>query len=121
MNSKVFVGYDISGIFSRVASILYEYQRQAFGVKYWNLAWIAFILIAAAGFKKLFSEEIRYITIPIFFTLACYTAIYFITPNGIDWQLRTTASRLLIHILPLAMFYMAFEAGLLLNKPPESK
>ncbi|MDD5428194.1 MAG: hypothetical protein PHI58_03035 [Candidatus Omnitrophica bacterium] len=121
VNSKVFAGYDISGIFSRAASILYEYQRQIFGVKYWDLAWIAFILIAAAGFKRLFSGEVKYITIPIFFTLACYTAIYFITPNSIDWQLRTTASRLLIHILPLAMFYMAFEAGLLLNKPPESR
>ena len=42
----------------------------------------------------------------IFFILSCYTAIYMITSQDIGWHLRTSASRLLIHILPLVIFYV---------------
>ncbi len=107
VNAGTFVKYDISGIFGRLGAILYEYQRQIFGVKYWNLIWIAFILLAVSGWKELFSEEYRYLTVPVFFILLCYTAIYFITPQDILWHLRTSASRLFIHFLPLAVFYAA--------------
>ena len=97
--------------FKRSFAILYEYQRQAFGIKYWNLSWIAFIFLAILRFKKIFSEEDRYITIPIFFILLCYTAVYLITPQDIYWHLRKSAGRLLIHVLPLVIFYIAMRVN----------
>ena len=106
VNTGTFTAYQLSGVFKRSFAILYEYQRQIFGVKYWNLSWVAFILLAALGYKKLFSEANRYITIPTFLILLCYTTIYIITPQDIRWHLRTSASRLLIHILPLVIFYI---------------
>ncbi len=107
VNAQTFIKYDLSSVFRRLAAIFYEYQRQAFGVKYWNISWIVFILLAVLGYKKLFSGENKYLTIPVFFILLCYTVIYFITPQDIDWHLRKSASRLLIHILPLVIFYIA--------------
>ena len=109
VNAQVFTRYSISNAFGRLAAIFYEYQRQAFGIKYWNLAWVLFILASVFGSRKLFSEERRYVTIPIFFILLCYTVIYLITPQDLVWHLRKSASRLLIHILPLALFYVALE------------
>ena len=106
VNAQTFIKYDPFNILKRSFVILYEYQRQLFGIKYWNLSWAAFIILAGLGCKKLFSEANRYITIPIFFTLLCYTAIYLITPQNVEWQLRRSASRLLIHILPLVIFYI---------------
>ena len=109
VNAQVLIKYNIADTLGRLAAIFYEYQRQAFGIKYWNLAWVLFILASVFGFRKLFSEERRYLTIPIFFILLCYTVIYLITPQDLVWHLRRSASRLLIHILPLALFYVALE------------
>ncbi|MDO8525819.1 MAG: hypothetical protein Q7S07_04965 [Candidatus Omnitrophota bacterium] len=116
VNAQAFIKYDLSGVFRRLFAILYEYQRQAFGVKYWNLSWIAFISLAALGRKKLFSEENKYLTIPVFFTLLCYTGVYLITPQDIEWHLRRSASRLLIHILPLVIFYIAVRVDRICSK-----
>ncbi|MFA6321075.1 MAG: hypothetical protein WCY36_04375 [Candidatus Omnitrophota bacterium] len=107
VNAQSFATLDITEIFKRALAIFYEYQRQAFGVKYWNLTWVAFIFMIIAGFGRMISEDAKYVVIPVFFILACYTAVYFITPNDIGWQLRTTTSRLLLHVLPLVIFYLA--------------
>jgi hypothetical protein len=116
INMQTFATYNPLSIFKRLAAIIYEYQRQAFGVKYWNLSWIAFIILAILGRKRLFSEEYRYITVPIFLILASYTVVYFITPQDIDWHLRTTASRLMMHVLPLMVFYIALEVKRICEK-----
>ncbi|MDD3905595.1 MAG: hypothetical protein PHS46_03570 [Candidatus Omnitrophica bacterium] len=111
VNAQVLMKYDPSTIFTRLLAILYEYQRQIFGVKYWNLSWIAFLLLAVSGYRKLFSEENRYIIVPIFFILFSYAVVFFITPQGITWHLRTSLNRLLIHVLPLALFYVAMRVN----------
>ena len=116
INMQTFATYNPLSIFKRLAAIIYEYQRQAFGVKYWNLSWIMFIILAILGRKRLFSEEYRYITVPIFLILASYTVVYFITPQDIDWHLRTTASRLMMHVLPLMVFYIALEVKRICEK-----
>jgi hypothetical protein len=109
VNSSTFTHINLLGLFKRSLAIFYEYQRQAFGVKYWNLAWIIFIGLAVYKASGSFSKENRFIMIPFFLILLCYTTVYFITPNDVTWQLRTTMSRLLIHILPLAVFYIALQ------------
>ncbi len=108
VNMQSIIGFSPADVFKRMWAIFYEYQRQAFGIKYWNLAWIA-LIAAIIWFRKFFSGERKYVTLPLTFILASYTAVYFITPNDLGWQLRTTASRLLIHIVPLAIFYLALE------------
>jgi hypothetical protein len=108
-NDKTFDNYNFAEIFKRAGLIIYEYQRQAFGIKYWNLAWISFIFFICADFRRLFCEENLYIVTPIFIILSGYTIIYFITPLDIRWHLRYSASRLLLHMLPLVIFYVALE------------
>ncbi len=117
VNAQALAGYKTINIFKRACAILYEYQRQAFGIKYWNFVWLAFTIFIWLGAKKIFSGEDKYIVMPLLFIWLCYTAVYFITPQDIEWQLRTTTSRLLLHILPLAVFYIALQIDRILNTP----
>jgi len=106
-NDRTFKGYNYAGIVKRVQIILYEYQRQFFGLKHWNLSWIAFIFFIFAGYKKIMSKDRFYIVAPIFIILSSYSAIYLVTPLDVSWHVRTSASRIFLHILPLVIFYLA--------------
>ena len=92
---------------SRLPAILYEYQKQFFGFKKWNIIWIAFLIFLATNFKKSFSEKASVITASIFAVFLMYTAVYIVTPKDFLWHLSTSASRLFIHVAPLAVFWLA--------------
>ncbi len=91
----------------RIIPILYEYQREFFGVKKWNIVWPMFFTVIFIGVKTKLNDEFKYMILPIAVIMAFYTAIYFITPNDVTWHLRTSFSRLLLHILPLAVAYIS--------------
>lgn len=100
----------------RIWPILYEYQRQVFGPKKWNIVWIAFILLMVMYRKKIFAEDQKYITISLILVVAGYTFTYLIGQDSIRHMVGTTWSRMLIHFLPLTVYWMANllkdEAGL---------
>jgi hypothetical protein len=108
--------FSFSGIYKRIIPIAYEYQKHIFGFKKWNLVWIGFLYFVIVRFKTLFTAY-RYITIPIGGILLAYTAVYMITPQDIHWHLSSSASRLLIHILPLVVFFIALN----INNIPDGK
>lgn len=110
INIGAFEGLSAGKACKRIMAIAYEYQKHVFGFKKWNLMWIAFLYFVIVRFKGLF-RGCRYIIIPLGAILSVYTAVYLITPHDIDWHLATTASRLLIHILPLAVFFIAFNVS----------
>lgn len=91
----------------RTFLVLYEYQRQFFGPKKWNIAWILFLWAFSTNFKKAFSDNLRPLTLAIILTLAGYGAVYLITPQDISWHLSTTASRFFIHFLPITVLWLA--------------
>ena len=95
----------------RLLPIAYEYQKHVFGFKKWNLIWIAFLCAIFVKSKKSSFSKYRLILIPTLGMLAAYTAIYLITPQSISWHLAASASRLLIHILPLAVFFVALKTN----------
>lgn len=102
----------LSTVFKRFIPIGYEYQKHIFGFKKWNIVWILFLYMAARNFKKLFLKDNLYIMAPLAGILCAYTAFYLITPYDISWHLSKSASRLLIHILPLAVFFMALNVNI---------
>ncbi|MFA5147117.1 MAG: glycosyltransferase family 39 protein [Candidatus Omnitrophota bacterium] len=95
----------VTGI-KRIPAILYEYQRQFFGPKKWNIAWILCIGAFAAAFRKVFSKDLFYMTVAVFLMFGGYTAIYMLTPRDLSWHLSTTASRFFIHLLPVSVFWL---------------
>ena len=115
VNSEVVAGLNWNS-FSRVGPILYHLQTQVFGPKNWNLVWI--LLCAAVGLKHriLLRSPAVFVLCAMGLTLVAYMSVYLITPYTIPpfdvtWHLRTSASRLLLHVLPQVVFLIGLAFG----------
>jgi hypothetical protein len=91
----------------RVKPILYHYQSQVFGLKNWNIVWIVFLGSLLCRFRRIFQSQVKYLLALIFLAGLIYTWVYFITPRDVVWHLRTSASRIFLHFLPLVIFFLA--------------
>ncbi len=91
----------------RMKTILYHYQGQFFNLKNWNLLWLAALGLFLFRFKRTLQSDQRYIFLATVMTFTIYTSIYFITFNDVAWHLKTSASRLLVHFVPLVVFGFA--------------
>ncbi|NQU95518.1 MAG: glycosyltransferase family 39 protein [Candidatus Omnitrophica bacterium] len=107
INAETFRNIRLVTMSKRLIPIAYEYQKHIFGFKKWNLIWIAFLCAIFVKSPKLSFGRHKLILFPTLAILAGYTVIYLITPQSISWHLAASASRLLIHILPLAVFFVA--------------
>lgn len=95
--------------FGRIPAILYEYQIQFFGPKKWNIVWILFIAGFILGFKKVFSKDLLPATAAMLLIFSGYSFVYMLSsaPQGFGWHLSTSGSRLFIHFVPIAVFWLA--------------
>jgi hypothetical protein len=61
------------------------------------------------GIKRIFSERLMPLTAAVLLSLCAYAAVYMVSsaPQGIAWHLSTTASRLFIHFVPIAVLWLA--------------
>ncbi|MFH1790367.1 MAG: hypothetical protein ABH885_00055 [Candidatus Omnitrophota bacterium] len=91
----------------RMPMILYEYQKHVFGFKKWNIIWILVLAAAVKCGRSCVRGDRLYITLAMALFFASYTAVYVFSAVEIDFLLRTTASRFLIHILPVSVFWVA--------------
>lgn len=97
--------------FDRLPHILYEFQKQFFGPKKWNLIWILFLGLFFLNTKKAFRGDIKYPTILLLLVMAGYSYSYLLIPikegGSINWNIASTLSRLFIHFTPLALYWIA--------------
>jgi hypothetical protein len=91
----------------KLPAILYEYQKQLFGFKKWNIVWILFIIVLFKEFRRAFSGDTKYVALIPFLFLLGYTFVYIFSAVEIDFFLRKTFSRFLLHILPITVFLIA--------------
>lgn len=93
----------------RIPDILYEYQIQFFGPKKWNIIWIVFIAGCILGAKKVFLKELMPLAVFILLVFSGYSLVYMLSsaPQGFGWHLSTSGSRLFIHFVPIAVFFLA--------------
>ena len=101
----------------KIWPVFYEFQRQVFGPKKWNLIWIAFIASAIAYRRKIFNEGQRYITISLALIISGYVFAYLIGRDDIQHMVETTWSRMAMHFLPLTVYWIA----VLFSKPKLGK
>ncbi len=89
--------------------ILYEYQKQFFGPKKWNIIWIIALVLFALNIKAAFSGGLKYITLSIILILMFYASVYILmdVEGPVNWYVASGVSRLFIHVLPLAVFWIA--------------
>ncbi|MBN1354205.1 MAG: hypothetical protein JW994_06025 [Candidatus Omnitrophica bacterium] len=99
-------GNFMSGL-GKLPLIAYEFQKHIFGFKKWNIFWVLLLLVFFNGLRYAFSGNTKYITYILIMFLFGYTLVYMFSAVEIDFFLRKTWSRFLLHILPLAVFWTA--------------
>jgi hypothetical protein len=80
------------------------------------LVWIVLGAAAIWRRKVLFRPPVVFLVCAISLTLSAYMGVYLITPYTIPpfdvaWHLRTSASRLLVHVLPHVVFVVGLAFG----------
>ncbi len=92
--------------FRRVPAILYEYQREFFGPKKWNIIWMIFLFLFFKNLRVAFGRDLRPVTSAILLALALYGGIFLVTPLDLSWHLGSL-NRLMLHILPVVAMWIA--------------
>ncbi|MCK4463760.1 MAG: hypothetical protein KAU58_05555, partial [Candidatus Omnitrophica bacterium] len=97
--------------FRRLPLIAYEYQKQLFGFKQWNIMWIVALALFITRFKKSIVQKTVYLTFNIILFFIGCTIVYIFVPEPSDYFfyfLNRTFSRFLLHILPICIFWIAY-------------
>jgi len=97
--------------FDRCPRIAYEFQKQFFGPKKWNIVWIVFLALFALNLRNVFKNNMKYITILLLLIMAGYAYVYLLMPlkegEPINIYISTSLSRLFIHFTPLCVYWVA--------------
>ncbi|MEA3305783.1 MAG: glycosyltransferase family 39 protein, partial [Candidatus Omnitrophota bacterium] len=104
------------GNIDRIPLIAYEYQKHVFGPKKWNISLLVFFAGFILYFKKAFSGYFKYITLSILSAFFGYTLFYLFTPLEIRYHLQTSGSRVLLHLLPVVIFWIGYLAKEILDE-----
>ena len=91
----------------KLGPIFYEFQKQFFGPKKWNLIWPVFLFVLAFNYKNVLKGLNKYIALSIVFIVGGYVFIYLISHVEINYFLSRTWGRFLIHFLPVVMYLLA--------------
>jgi hypothetical protein len=91
----------------KIPAILYGYQKEFFGLKKWNIFWILLLGLFCVRSRAFFSREARWLTGALLLFGASYFLMYLFSVVEVRYFVRFTASRFLLHILPVAVFLLA--------------
>jgi len=94
----------------RIPLVLYDYQKHVFGPKKWNISLLVFFAGLILYFKTAFKGYTKYITLSILFAFLGYGIFYLFTPLEIHYHLQTAGSRVLLHFLPVVVFWIGYMA-----------
>lgn len=95
----------------RCPRIVYEFQKQFFGPKKWNIIWIIFLALFVLNFRDIFRRDMKYITMLLVLIMCGYAYFYLLMPlkpgEPINIYISTNLSRLFIHFTPLCVYWLA--------------
>lgn len=92
---------------NKLLPIIYEFQKQIFGFKKWNILWILICFLFVAKLKYALSGRRLYFSLTMLLFFIGYTFMYLFSVVEIRYFTRTTTSRFLLHILPVCVFWIA--------------
>lgn len=107
----------ISGNIWKLPIILKTIGKMAFThIELYNFVWWAYAVSTFGNWRV--SKEIVIMHLLLFLQLSTYVFIYIISPAPIDWHLATSADRLLLHLLPLALLITALNLVSIIGAAP---
>jgi hypothetical protein len=68
------------------------------------LLWAAFGISSVMNWRRVLTTPARSNMILIGAQLIIYLGVYLVTPRDLEWHLRTSIDRVLLHIAPLALW-----------------
>jgi hypothetical protein len=97
---------------ARLMPILYHYQTQFFGLRNWSILWILAFGTLLMRCRQIWRNDVKWLVLTVLLVFSGYTSIYLISPYSVApfdvlWHLRTSASRLFIHFVPLIVLALA--------------
>jgi len=97
--------------FERCPRIAYEFQKQFFGPKKWNILWIIFLALFFLNIKSVFKGDLLYPTLLLMLVMTGYAYSYLLMSlkegEPINWYIGSSLSRRFIHFAPLAVYWIA--------------
>lgn len=91
----------------KLGPILYEFQKEFFGPKKWNILWPIAALTLVFRFKDAFRGIRKYATLSIALAVLGYIAVYMVSRHDTAFFVGKTWSRFLIHFMPLVVYWLA--------------
>ncbi len=91
----------------KLKPIFYEFQKQLFGPKKWNILWIVLIFSILLNLKSAFSGVRKYIAVFLALVVGGYIFIYMAAPIDVTFFVKKTWSRFLLHFLPIVVYWLS--------------
>jgi hypothetical protein len=92
----------------KIPTILYEFQKEFFGPKKWNILWPAAFFTICVRWKAAFAGFGKYIGLSIVFSICGYVLVYLSSHLEIGFFVSKTWSRFLLHFLPVTIYWVAY-------------
>jgi hypothetical protein len=91
----------------KLGPIAYEFQKQLFGPKKWNILWPVAIIALLLNYRKVFAMPARYVLAIISLALGGYIVFYMISYVDVVFFASKTWARFMLDFLPLAVYLLA--------------
>lgn len=91
----------------KLKPIFYEFQKQLFGPKKWNILWIVLIFSIIVNVSGAFRGARKYIAIYLALIVSGYIFIYMAAPIDVTFFVKKTWSRFMLHFLPIVIYWLA--------------
>lgn len=92
----------------KLGVILKTLGRMVFSnIELYSLCWWAYAISVLANWRGLAAGRLLILHALMAAQLSAYVLVYVISPAPVDWHVTTSADRLLLHLIPLAVFITA--------------
>lgn len=91
---------------SRAARIAYAFVRELADVTHWLLLWPA-VIVSVLAVPRTRTRPFLLLGLCVTGQLVAYACIYLVSQESIDWLVATSLKRLVLHVAPVAVLFVA--------------
>jgi hypothetical protein len=89
--------------------------------EFYNWTWYLYLFLLVRNVRRFFSPGSFCLNVLLIFQLGSYILVYLVTPRDLEWHIKTSLDRLVLHLVPLALLISAINFSQLTDVPLVSK